>query len=536
MRTPWHKVLPLILGIASFVWAGQAQVNLLGWTFRVGGQAVQLNPDGSIVIPNIAAPDQFGPGGPGTRPDFVSDDFVRAIGRSNDEGVPLYAFSEFFRVEQGKNYTIQNWTFTSIPPPAPVSLRMTVDKPALTEIGENGHLSVIGILADGTEMDLTSNEAWTTYRTSNANVVGVDDDGLLTARGPGVAFLTAINEGATGVLEVDVALQAELTTIRGVAFNPAGDPVPGLSAFIIGAGGTATTSADGVFTIVGVAADRRLSGIIVRGSTPAGLVFGKSGPITTVAGGLTDAGIITVRTCADLGIDCTDTDNDCIPDSVETAARLNPLSPDSDNDGIPDGEEDTDGDGFRNCAEVLQGTDPGKADTDGDGLSDRDEIYRFRTDPSDADTDRDGMKDGAEIAYGTDPFNPDTDGDGFDDNTELSEGMNPLVADPGLVRTIASSPVSFLKATFEDLPGNVLVRVQSAPASYLNAQTVPQIGSALVSVSSSPVSYLNALFTAPSLSQFVVSPIVTFRRDVVSANTTSPAAARGVAILPLKEQ
>lgn len=530
------KLAWLILGLFAFASGARAQVNLQGWTFRVAGQTVQVTSDGSVIIPNISAPDQFGPGGPGTRPDFVSDDFVRVVGKSNDEGVPIYAFSEFFRVAQGQTYTIKNWTFTSVPPPAPIALRMAIDKPALTKLDETAQVTVTGILADGSEIDLTKKESWTTYRISNPEVASVDESGKISAKSSGVAFVTAINEGATGVLQVDVVLGGDLTTIRGVAFTPAGAPVAGLSAFLIGAGGTAVTGPDGVFTIAGVTADRRISGIIVRGSTPGGAVFGKSGPLSTVAGGLTDAGILTVRTCAELGIDCTDTDNDCIPDSVERAMRLNPASPDSDGDGVPDGEEDTDGDGFSNCTEILQGTDPGRADSDGDGLSDRDEIYRFRTDPSDADTDRDGLSDGAEIARGSDPFNPDTDGDGLDDGTEVLEGMDPLTADPPLIRQVASAPVSFLHVVYETVPREVEISVRSAPVSFMNAQMGHQPGSLLLSVASAPATYLHAVLGAPTPNQFVVSPVVTYRKSGASALNDTPTTTSETALSPSPKQ
>jgi len=66
------------------------------WTLTINGQTVQASPDGSFLIPNISAPDQFGPNGPGTRPDFVSDDYVRVIGHSMAGGRNRYAFSDFF--------------------------------------------------------------------------------------------------------------------------------------------------------------------------------------------------------------------------------------------------------------------------------------------------------------------------------------------------------------------------------------------------------------------------------------------------------
>jgi len=504
-----------------------AQVNLLGWTFRVAGQTIQLGADGSISIPNISAPDQFGEGGPGTRPDFKSDDFVRVIGKSNDEGVPLYAFSEFFRVEQGKKYTIQNWTFTALPPPKPQFLRASVDKPALTEIGGVAQLRIVGTMGDETVQDLTTKENWTTYRSSSGDVVGVSPDGKLTAWSAGVAFITAVNEGTAAVVQIDVIPGGQLTSIRGLVVDGSGAPVGGVTATVVGAGGSGVSQPDGTFTINGVAAQRRISGIIVRGKTPGGDVFGKSGPLTTVENGLTDAGLITVKTCDALGIDCVDTDNDCIPDAVERRMGLNPLSPDSNNNGIPDGEEDTDGDGFSNCAEILQGTDPNSRDTDKDGLSDRDEILRYFTDPANPDTDGDGMNDGDEVARGTDPFNADTDGDGFDDNTEVLEGMDPLVADPPLMRSVSSRPMSFMAAGREDLPIQVQVTAISRLASYGNLQTVRLPESLPITVASTTPSYFNALTVPGADREFIVSGVASYRRNLPVSASVEPDRANG---------
>ncbi|MCG8407758.1 MAG: Ig-like domain-containing protein [Phycisphaerales bacterium] len=98
-----------------------------------------------------------------------------------------------------------------------------------------------------------------------------------------------------------------------------------------------------------------------------------------------------------------DDDNDCIPNGLEISLGLDPTNPDSDGDDIPDGEEDLDGDGLTNCAEVLAGTDLLLQDSDGDGISD-----------------------GAELEIGTDPVNADTDGDGYVDSEELEFNSDPL--------------------------------------------------------------------------------------------------------------
>ncbi len=54
------------------------------WTLTVNGQTVVANPDGSFLIPNISAADSFGPAGPGSRPDFLSDDFYGTLLTSED--------------------------------------------------------------------------------------------------------------------------------------------------------------------------------------------------------------------------------------------------------------------------------------------------------------------------------------------------------------------------------------------------------------------------------------------------------------------
>ncbi|MEZ5434924.1 MAG: hypothetical protein R3F31_27925 [Verrucomicrobiales bacterium] len=61
------------------------------------------------------------------------------------------------------------------------------------------------------------------------------------------------------------------------------------------------------------------------------------------------------------GYSATDPDADGLPSLLEYQLLLNPRSADSDEDGVPDGEEDSDGDGFGNLAEVAAGTLPGQA-------------------------------------------------------------------------------------------------------------------------------------------------------------------------------
>jgi len=471
---------------------GETGCDCSDWVLRIGGQVVNVNADGSYVIPNIQAPDQFGPGGPGTVPDFLSDDFYRIIGTSTRNGLTLYAYTEYFQIRQGARYTPTNWTLTFVPPPMPESIRAIPSKPALTEINETAQMQVTGTLADGSFIDVTSGEQWTTYRTSNRDIVTVDADGKLTAKGRGTAYITAINDSATAVAQVDVIPGGQLTAVHGLVQTADGLPAANIQINLVGPAGSAVTAADGSFTIIGVSAEVRIAAILARGSLNGEVVFGRSESINPRPSGITDAGIIVVRSCAELGIDCVDTDNDCLPDSIERAIRLDPLNPDTGNRGIPDGEKDTDGDGIPNCIEVLLGTNPGSADTDGDGLSDFEEINRYGTDPRLRDTDGDSLSDGDELKWGTDPLNGDTDRDGWNDGGEVLSRSNPLNAESTPAQHVASLVVFYLNGLRATVERGLMQIVVSPIVSYRNEAPSPADRTMQI-VASPAVSYLNGL-------------------------------------------
>jgi cysteine-rich repeat protein len=134
-----------------------------------------------------------------------------------------------------------------------------------------------------------------------------------------------------------------------------------------------------------------------------------------------------------------DSDGDGRGDLAEIIDGTNPFDPDTDDDGLSDGEEivrgtdglddDTDADGLTDGDEVyVTGTNPVLGDSDSDGLLDGDEVDRG-TDPLDRDSDNDGLRDGAEIDAGADPLNPDSDADGLRDGPEIDAGTSPLVPD-----------------------------------------------------------------------------------------------------------
>lgn len=149
--------------------------------------------------------------------------------------------------------------------------------------------------------------------------------------------------------------------------------------------------------------------------------------------------------------DPADTDQDGVPDELESSLGLIVGKFDSDGNGRSDGLEDFDKDGLSNAFEILHGRDPARADTDGNGIKDGDE-----------DRDHDGLTDAQEALLGTDPTRPDTDGDGWTDEAEVSAGSNPL--DP-------SSVAEFLVVT-----GRPFVEILLPAAPALPQEQGPESG------------------------------------------------------------
>lgn len=272
---------------------GFPELQLSEWAVTAAGQTTTVFFPEEFEIANLAAPDLFGPAGPGSSPDFLSDDFLRVVGARSVNGMSEYFFTTPFKISSGQVFDVDSFTVTAIPPPLPESISAVPDDSSLTVMGQATQVRVTATLNDGTMIDVTPHTSWTTYRTSNRAVVTVDQDGLVMAMNDGTAFITAGNEGATAVTSVIVSFGDPGTTVVGFVQLDDGSPVNGADVDILGQPGLATVSGvDGSYSIPNVLA--QIGPIRIRARVTIGGMFltDITDPITPVAGGITDGGIL----------------------------------------------------------------------------------------------------------------------------------------------------------------------------------------------------------------------------------------------------
>ncbi len=384
----------LHVALVSFAWVTTVYSQLDdSWTLSINGQTVPVSADGSFVIPNISLVD--------SDLDGLGDQFFRIEGTSNANGIVRWTLSDFFQIPLNGALEVGSLTITDRPPLTPISMTLGVCNGCNTTlaIGETVQLETLALVSGDMTIDVTPRAAWTTYSTSNDLIATVAPDGLVTAQGVGVVFVTATNNGVATTKRLNVFTSTVDTTITGLVRMSDDSPADGVTITVLGGLGTTVTGADGSFSIlVFVGNDENL---FVRADvvSKSMLLIGSVGLLLPVADGFTDAGVIF------LGRGTNDMDGDCIPDQIELNLGLNPDETDSDGNGILDGDEDTDGDLLANCVEIVLGTDPGLTDTDGDGLDDGDELLAG-LDPTSLDSDGDGFIDGEEIEFGSDPLDP----------------------------------------------------------------------------------------------------------------------------------
>lgn len=487
--------------IVFLAWSVCAQDTLDGsWSVTVNGQTVQVNADGTFRVPNIATPDNFGAGGPGTPRDFIGDDFVRVIGVSHANGVTRYAFSDFFNVRSGQTISVTGMTVTDTPPHQTAVLRIVPDDRVLTAVGQTTQSRVTATLSDGSVLDATPRTAWTSYRTSNPAIALVDIDGLITAAGNGQAFITAVNEGTAAVTRITVSLGDPLTQVSGIANTPNGGVAVNARVRILRTDAVASSDNTGSFDVVGVQTLTHTSYTLwaihqFRNQAP---TYGSAIGVQPFPGGITDAGIIVIKPLSNV-----DTDGDGLMDELEPVLGFDPQVADYDAGGpIPGGGADADFDDVPDGGELILFTDPYLGDTDGDGIQDGAEDF---------DADRISNRD--ELQSGTNPFLIDTDGDSFTDSAEIQFATDPL--DPSSRPADNFDAFAFSSSTaFVNIGAQPAAEFQAAsfggPVAFVNLGAQPASEFQIHAVTP-PTAFVNiGTPTGGELQSFAITPATSF--------------------------
>lgn len=237
-------------------------------------RTAQVRADGSWILPNVPA--NFG--------------LVRARGTCTENGVTRSGQTDYFFVPANGIVKVPPMRFESIAP-VPAALTVTSPTQVLAATGATAQLTVRATYADGAVADLSRGVQGTTYATSNAGVVSVGADGLITAVTSGTALISAINDGSLGLLQITVMASGDADA----------DGMP--DSYEIAHGFNPNDRAD-------AAQDADGDGLtnleeFQRGTDPR----------------------------------IADTDADGLSDGNEAARGTNPLLADSDGDGVPDGLE-----------------------------------------------------------------------------------------------------------------------------------------------------------------------------------------------------
>lgn len=128
---------------------------------------------------------------------------VRARATCVRNGVTTVGVSSYFAVPKDGIVFANDIQFVN-PAPVPASMKLSAPRVNLNAAGDSAQLSAVVTNPDGTTSDVTSTSLGTSYTTSNASVITISSAGVATATGNGVAIVSAVNEGALGLIRFTV--------------------------------------------------------------------------------------------------------------------------------------------------------------------------------------------------------------------------------------------------------------------------------------------------------------------------------------------
>lgn len=133
---------------------------------------------------------------------------VRLRATCVENGVTVGGQSDYFTVPADGVIRVDEIRFDG-PAPVPERLTISASTTTLVEPAQVLPLTVLAFYPDGSSADVTSAAAGTNYVVSNPSVATISPDGELTAVASGAVIVSALNEGASGFLRLQVILSGD---------------------------------------------------------------------------------------------------------------------------------------------------------------------------------------------------------------------------------------------------------------------------------------------------------------------------------------
>ncbi|HEY0139715.1 MAG TPA: Ig-like domain-containing protein [Thermoanaerobaculia bacterium] len=158
-------------------------------TVSVLNRNAQAAADGSWIVPTIPA--NFGP--------------VRARATCVENGITRSGESELFSLTPNGSVDVPK-IILGATTPIPAALTLTSQFTTLNVSNPATQLTVVATYAGGTTQNVTGSASGTTYTISNSAIATITAEGLVQAVASGTAVVQASNEGASGLLAINVVL------------------------------------------------------------------------------------------------------------------------------------------------------------------------------------------------------------------------------------------------------------------------------------------------------------------------------------------
>ena len=170
--------------------SGQAWAQLNeNCTVSVLNRVVQVKPDGTWVLPNIPA--NFGQ--------------VRARATCVENSITRSGQSDLFAIPANGSVTLPHVQL-GVVEQIPSSLALFSPASTLNTTGATTQIIVTAKYPDTSTKNVTAANTGTSYTNSNPKVATLSPDGLVTAVSSGTVIISALNEGALGLIRIQIAL------------------------------------------------------------------------------------------------------------------------------------------------------------------------------------------------------------------------------------------------------------------------------------------------------------------------------------------